>query len=341
MLDTLPAELVVLILVLAERAGDVARTAMASSRLWSVVHGDDKLVWRRFVDQRRAALSLTGASWAELVVGDRGVVWLARALDPLPDGAQGACIGYRRLVNGGGMQFGEFVGGRAHGYAVQWERRGNVFFGQWVGGRCHGLATTLNLGSQTRSLLNWHGGKPHGQGIVSACVCRPADDQRPNATPPDAYPPTCNEHIDKHCATDKYGEYGYVQVQEYDKGRATGRYSILFCNGDVMEATFTGSGSDTVPKSERFVMSPTCPDPAFRSVEIKNVLWHNPVVQRDEAKGGGAYIPNYPDPATAPDAFRVYHDYFKRGFMMIEERDREDIALLYETAARQLPRTSS
>jgi hypothetical protein len=78
-----------------------------------------------------------------------------------------------------------------------------------------------------------------------------------------------------------------------------------------------------------------CPDKRFRGQVIEGVPWLYHTLTR--ADGSLTYEIHHPDPAAAPEAFCLYHDYYKQGHFPMEERDRDDISALLERAAQSLP----
>lgn len=118
--------------------------------------------------------------------------------------------------------------------------------------------------------------------------------------------------------------FGCVMRTTYLRERPVTHYTFLFCNGDLLDYDLKTQGGDTFA-SVRMVLSPHCPDPRFRSVEIKADIWRHHAV---ENPGGIPSTLLYPDPIQSPDMFRIYHEYFKTGFLLVRECQRAAVAAI-------------
>ena len=76
--------------------------------------------------------------------------------------------------------------------------------------------------------------------------------------------------------------------------------------------------------------------PRFRSMEISGVPWVRSTVEFSDR----ILALHHPETEEAPDEFHLYHDYFKRGFLMVDPKDSQQIADAFDLIERNYcPRT--
>ncbi|QBZ81673.1 F-box domain containing protein [Pandoravirus celtis] len=356
-LDTLANELVVEILVRLSRADNIGRCALLSKRFADLIARDARqYVWRRATERAARLVRLDGP-WLAFAASTQGWVWVRRALDTWTPFARGG-IGFLRkskrtymgeyradkrhghlveVVTAGGWAFYGPVGDYGASHGSWFSANGNVYRGQSRGGQRHGIGTLDNVSDRTRVSGHWWCGQRHGtMTVVGDCAC-------PTVAPDDGMdtgvavtrdvgeasmqkppPPSVDPAVSGTHGTVFTRAFGYVMKATYLHGRHVGRCTYRYCNGDFFDCDYGRQGSD-IPVSERMVLSPHCPDPKFRAVEIKADVWRHQTVGMP---GGVTSTLSYPDPVQSPDMFRIYHDYFKAGFLPVRECQRAAVAAI-------------
>ncbi|AJF97427.1 Morn repeat protein [Pandoravirus inopinatum] len=359
-LDVLVDELLVAILVRLPHANDIGRCTLVSQRFANLIARDpDQFVWKRAAECRAQLIQLDGP-WLAFAASTKGWSWIRRALDPWTgcdctigfvcngpytdlgeyreDGSHGDLISIR---NNGGWRFAGPVDDDGMSYAHVFHANGDTYRGQLLGRRRHGhgvytYAARRDFLSPLRIEGGWVHGMRHGTvTITNGCNCtgplhggesEGAHADNPGHLQGSAVQPTLAAH-----GTDPSRPYGYVATETWSYGAPMGPSTRIYCNGDLYECERDRDTTTTV----RMVLSPHCPDPRFRSVEIKSPDWRWTTVERPGDQG--SFTLSYPDPASAwSDMFCLYHDYFKAGFLPVEERDRAIIGAILAEAALDL-----
>ncbi|AVK75181.1 F-box domain containing protein [Pandoravirus quercus] len=367
-LDALADELLVEILVRLLHANDIGRCALLSRRFADLIaHDPDGYVWRRAVEYRARLVQLDGP-WLAFAASTQGWAWVRRSLDPWRGGTHNALGTVRERSS---IHLGAYREDGKHGDLISilpgrdWRFAGPVddagvslvssfdivhgdtYRGQSHNQKRHGWGTFTRaprggIASAVHIEGEWRHGRRHGiMTIHFNCACPTcpltADgDAKPGAAAPcivgNPSPDSQGQPALGVHGTDPTRPYGYVAQETRRYGALCGPYRRLYCNGDLYECGYDQDG-ETVG-SMRLVLSPHCPDPRFRLVEITGDVRRKRIQRSGDERG--LLVLTYPDPVTSPDMFCIYRDYFEAGFLPVEERDRATITAILAEAALDL-----
>nr|UDO47930.1 Morn repeat protein [Pandoravirus massiliensis] len=343
----------------------IAFTLKSPNRLLSrrflglIARDPNQYVWRRAAKRAARLIGLAGP-WLRFAASTQGWLWVRRALDPWTGPAR--ALGFVRRPHRADM--GEYDKAGKHGTLVsvvpgrRWGMTGPVddtrssharifyasgdtYDGQMQNDCMHGRGIYMRAphGALTVAMrieCFWMYDKRHGVVTVDiGCMCSDLaihndDGNQVLSTAPeeDAHVPSITQSCCGSHGTDPSRPYGYRATQLWGYGVMTGPCKVIYCSGDIFECEYDCGIATQV----RMVLSPYCPDPRFRSVEIASPAWRRETVNRASSDQDSSTL-FYPDPMASPDMFRVYHDYFRAGFLPVEEHDRSAVATVLNEAA--------